>query len=98
MKILHTSDLHIGKRVNEYSMLDEQKFILEQIVTIAEAEQPNAIILAGDIYDKNIPSAEAVTLFDVFWFRLPDWVRTYSSSAAIMILPSASPSLLALWK
>ena len=70
MKILHTSDLHIGKRVNEYSMLDEQKFILEQIVTIAEAEQPNAIILAGDIYDKNIPSAAAVTLFDDFLVSL----------------------------
>lgn len=70
MKILHTSDLHIGKRVNEYSMLDEQKFILKQIVTIAEAEQPDAIILAGDIYDKNIPSAEAVTLFDDFLVSL----------------------------
>ena len=66
MKILHTSDLHIGKRVSEYSMLDEQKFILDEILDIAQAEQPDAIILAGDIYDKSIPSAEAVSLFDDF--------------------------------
>lgn len=66
MKILHTSDLHIGKRVNEYPMLDEQKFILDQISDLAKREQPDAIILAGDIYDKSIPSAEAVTLFDDF--------------------------------
>ena len=66
MKILHTSDLHIGKRVKEFSMLDEQKFILDQILSIASAEQPDAIILAGDIYDKSVPSAEAVSLFDDF--------------------------------
>lgn len=66
MKILHTSDLHIGKRVKEYSMLDEQRFILSQILSTAKTEQPDAIILAGDIYDKNVPSAEAVSLFDDF--------------------------------
>ena len=66
MKILHTSDLHIGKRVNEYSMLDEQRFILKEILDIAQTEQPDAIILAGDIYDKSVPSAEAVSLFDDF--------------------------------
>lgn len=66
MKILHTSDLHIGKRVSDYSMIDEQKFILDEILDIAQDEQPDAIILAGDIYDKSIPSAEAVSLFDEF--------------------------------
>lgn len=66
MKILHSSDLHIGKRVNEYSMLDEQQYILREILDIAQAEQPDAIILAGDIYDKSVPSAEAVSLFDDF--------------------------------
>lgn len=70
MKILHTSDLHIGKRVNEYSMLEEQEFILKQIINIAKEEQPEAIILAGDIYDKSIPSAEAVSLFDEFLVNL----------------------------
>ena len=66
MKILHTSDLHIGKRVNECSMLEEQTFILKQITDIAKSENPEAIILAGDIYDKSVPSAEAVSLFDDF--------------------------------
>ena len=66
MKILHTSDLHIGKRVNEYAMLEEQVYILKQIVDIAKREQPDAIILAGDIYDKTVPSAEAVSVLDDF--------------------------------
>lgn len=70
MKLLHTSDLHIGKRVNEFSMVEEQTAILTQIVSIANTEQPDAIILAGDIYDKSIPSAEAVTLFDDFLVNL----------------------------
>ena len=70
MKILHTSDLHIGKRVKEFSMLDEQRFILNQIIGTAETEQPDAIILAGDIYDKSVPSAEAVSLFDDFLVSL----------------------------
>lgn len=70
MKILHTSDLHIGKRVNEYSLLDEQAFILNQIVEMAKREQPDTVILAGDIYDKSIPSAEAIALFDEFLAQL----------------------------
>lgn len=70
MKILHTSDLHIGKRINEYSMLDEQKFILDEIFSIAQTEQPDAVILAGDIYDKSVPSAEAITIFDDFLVKL----------------------------
>ncbi len=70
MKILHTSDLHIGKRVSEYPMLEEQEFIFKQIVDIAKEEQPDAIILAGDIYDKSVPSTEAVSLFDDFLVSL----------------------------
>lgn len=66
MKILHTSDLHIGKRINEYSMIEDQEKILNQIIDIAKEEQPDAIILAGDIYDKSVASAEAVRLFDQF--------------------------------
>ena len=72
MKILHTSDLHIGKRVNEYSMLDEQKFIFSKILDIAKSEQPDAIIIAGDIYDKSLPSTEAVSLFDDFLVGLAE--------------------------
>lgn len=66
MKILHTSDLHIGKRVREESLLEDQAFVLRQLTDIARREQPDAIILAGDIYDKSQPSAEAVSLFDNF--------------------------------
>lgn len=70
MKILHTSDLHIGKRINGFSMLEDQKDILEKIVSIVAQEQPDAIILAGDLYDKSVPAAEAVTLLDNFLVAL----------------------------
>ena len=70
MKLIHLSDLHLGKRVNEFSMLEDQAYILEQILTIIDAEQPQAVLVAGDIYDKAVPSAEAVQLFDDFLCRL----------------------------
>lgn len=70
MKILHTSDLHIGKRIHDFSMLEDQEHILNQILDITREEHPDAIILAGDIYDKTVPSAEAVKLFDDFLSRL----------------------------
>lgn len=70
MKLIHLSDLHLGKRVNEYAMLEDQAHILRQILDIIDAEAPDAVILAGDIYDKAIPSAEAVQLFDDFLVRL----------------------------
>ena len=63
MKLIHLSDLHIGKRVNEVSMLDEQEYIFEQIYAIIREENPDGIIIAGDVYDKSNPSAEAMTLF-----------------------------------
>lgn len=69
MKLLHISDLHLGKRVNEFSMLEEQAHILTQILNIAAEERPDAIAVAGDIYDKQIPPAEAVQLFDDFLVR-----------------------------
>lgn len=72
MKLLHISDLHIGKRVNEFSMLEDQKYILKQIMNIAEAERVDAVMMAGDIYDKAIPSAEAVQTFDWFLTGLAD--------------------------
>ena len=70
MKFLHLSDLHIGKRVNEVSMLDDQSDILKQILELADAERPDAVLLAGDIYDKSVPSNEAVALFDDFLVQL----------------------------
>ena len=66
MKFLHISDLHIGKRVNEFSMIEDQRYVLGQILDIAEREHAEGVIIAGDIYDKSVPSAEAVQIFD--WF------------------------------
>lgn len=66
MKLIHTADLHIGKIVNEFSMLNDQKYILQQILSIVEEEQADGILIAGDVYDRSIPPADAVTVLD--WF------------------------------
>ena len=70
MKFIHLSDLHLGKRVNEFSMLEDQEFILTKIINIIDGEKPDAVIIAGDVYDKSVPSAEAVQLFDDFLCKL----------------------------
>ena len=70
MKLIHLSDLHIGKRVNEISMLEDQEYILLQILQIIDDEKADAVLICGDVYDKSVPSAEAVTLFDDFLCRL----------------------------
>lgn len=66
MKLIHLSDLHIGKRVNDFSMMEDQQFILKEIQSITDNVKPDAVLIAGDIYDKSIPTAEAVQLFDEF--------------------------------
>lgn len=66
MKLLHISDLHLGKRVNDFSMVEDQVYILDKIIGIAEKERAEGVIIAGDIYDKSLPSAEAVQVFDRF--------------------------------
>ena len=70
MKLIHLSDLHIGRRLGDVSLLEDQDYILTQILHIIDAETPDALLIAGDIYDKSVPSAEAVTLFDDFLCRL----------------------------
>ena len=70
MKLIHLSDLHIGKRVHEVSMTEDQEYILTKIVQIIDDERADAVLIAGDVYDKSVPSAEAVTLFDDFLCRL----------------------------
>lgn len=70
MKFVHLSDLHIGKRVNEYSMLEDQDYIFTKILNIIDAEKPDAVFIAGDVYDKAVPSAEAMQLFDSFLVKL----------------------------
>ena len=72
MKLIHISDLHLGKRVNGFSMLEDQAYILTQILSVLDAEQPDAILIAGDVYDKSLPPAEAVQLLDDFLFRLSE--------------------------
>lgn len=70
MKLIHLSDLHLGKRVNEWPMLEDQAYILDQILTVLDREQPQGVLIAGDIYDRPVPPAEAVCLFDRFLVQL----------------------------
>ncbi len=72
MKFVHLSDLHIGKRVNEFSMIEDQRYILDQIIEKIKEEKPEAVIIAGDVYDKPLPPAEAVKLFDDFLYALSE--------------------------
>lgn len=70
MKFVHLSDLHLGKRVNGYSMIEDQKYILLKILNVIDEQKAEAVVIAGDVYDKPIPPTEAVLLFDDFLFRL----------------------------
>ena len=70
MKLMHLSDLHLGKRVNEFPMQEDQQYILLEILRIIGQEKPDGVIIAGDVYDKAVPSAEAVSLLDDFLKRL----------------------------
>ena len=70
MKLIHLSDLHLGKRLNDYSLIEDQEYILLRIINIIDEVKPDGVILAGDIYDKSIPPAEAVELFDSFLTKL----------------------------
>ena len=72
MKFIHLSDLHLGKRVNDFSMIEDQRFILDRILEIINEEKPQAVLIAGDVYDKPVPPAEAVRLFDDFISRLSE--------------------------
>ena len=70
MKFAHISDLHLGKRIHQFSMIEEQKYILEKIENIVKEEKVDGVLIAGDVYDKIYPSAEAVALFDLFLVHL----------------------------
>ncbi len=72
MKLMHLSDLHLGKRVNEFSMLEDQRYILDQILALVDREGTDGVLIAGDVYDKSVPSAEAVALLDDFLVALAD--------------------------
>ena len=66
MKIFHLSDLHIGMNLMNYDLVQDQKYVFDQIIAYAQKENPDVIVIAGDIYDKAVPSAQAVELFDAF--------------------------------
>jgi exonuclease SbcD len=70
MKIIHTGDWHIGKIVNEFSMIEDQRFILEQLIKVIEEEKPEALVIAGDLYDRSIPPVEAVELLDEMFSKI----------------------------
>lgn len=70
MKFFHLSDLHLGKRLFEFSLIEDQQYILDEILSLADRECPDAVIIAGDVFDKPVPPAEAVTLFDAFLSEL----------------------------
>ena len=70
MKFIHLSDLHLGKKLHESSLIEDQEYILNEILQIIDEEKPDGVILAGDIYDKSIPPVDAVELFDSFLVSL----------------------------
>ena len=72
MKFLHAADLHLGKRLGEFSLLEDQKYALDEVLKIAEREKADAVLLAGDIYQKASPQAEAMQLFNDFVTRLSE--------------------------
>ena len=72
MKFIHLSDLHLGKRVNEFSMIEDQKFILKEILTIVKDVKPDGVLIAGDVYDKSVPSEDAMKLWDGFLISLAE--------------------------
>ncbi len=72
MKLIHLSDLHLGKRLNEYSLLEDQQHILLSIIGIIKEEKPDGVLIAGDVYDKAVASTEAITLFNKFLVRLSE--------------------------
>lgn len=75
MKFAHIADLHIGKRVHDFSMLEDQRYILEEMLRIFDEEKVDGVLIAGDVYDKTVPSAEAVQVFDDFITKLAKMER-----------------------
>ncbi len=70
MKLFHLSDLHLGKRVNEFSMIEDQKYILKEILNFIDEEKPDGIMIAGDVYDRAVPTEDAMRLWDGFLIKI----------------------------
>lgn len=98
MKFFHLSDLHLGRRIYEFSLIDDQKYILKEILRRTDEERPDAVVIAGDIYDRAVPSAEAVELFDSFLTELAGGTFRCSPLPATTIRRSASRSARGSWR
>ena len=85
MKLIHISDLHLGKRIYDFSMTDEQEYILNEIIAITDREKPEALIIAGDIYDKSVPSSEAVLIIFCTSFLKEDLRCLLSAETTILL-------------
>ena len=72
MKLFHLSDLHLGKRLNEFSLIEDQRYILKEILMIINREKPDGVIIAGDVYDRTVPSEDAMRLWDEFLVSLAE--------------------------
>lgn len=66
MKLMLLADLHLGKKVNEFSLMEDQIYLLDQVIRLIDQHRPDGVVIAGDVYDKSTPSAEAVRLLDDF--------------------------------
>ena len=99
MRFLHLSDLHLGKRVCEFSMLDDQRYILEQVLSLLDARPVDGVLLAGDLYDKPVPPAEAVRLLGLVPHRACGaGPARFLPSAATTTRQTASPSAHSFWQ
>ncbi|WP_010172670.1 exonuclease subunit SbcD [Bacillus coahuilensis] len=70
MKIIHTADWHLGKLIHGLYMTEDQKIVLHQLVDLVEEEQPDAVIVAGDLYDRSVPPTAAVDLLDEIFYKI----------------------------
>jgi exonuclease SbcD len=85
MKIFHLSDLHLGKSVHEFSLIEDQEYILKAMLGIADGEKPQAVLISGDVFDRSVAPTEALRLFDDFLAGLVRRDIEVLSSAAITI-------------
>lgn len=90
MKIMHLSDLHLGKNLNGFSLYEDQKHIHKQILQIAKEEAIDAVMIAGDVFDKSVPTNQAIQLFDEFLTSWQSYICPFLLSAVIMIVPTCS--------
>ena len=85
MRFLHLADLHLGKQMNDWSLLADQEAVLQQIVSIVDSEKADAVLIAGDVYQRSSPQAEAMALFDSFVSQLVELGKKIGSSRKVRL-------------